>query len=226
MIRQSVSTPVKPKSDKPETYGKVLVVSADASNKQFDLSQADSLKITQLHSPVAALELCQSEQFDLALIDMQIDEPGAIELARSLYQQHGLRTLFVAHDDHFELIHDADDVRPIGLLAGQCSSEYVLVAIRLAIARVQELRALTSRESQLVTALNAEREINTAIGILMERMQLTRTDAFETLRRYARSQRQQMAQIAAKMLQSVNETNELLSLIGVMSIGRPSPKPI
>ena len=225
MTRQSVPPQYRTKSSDSNLQGKLLIVAPDTAGLALaeTLRQAD-LPVDEAESAASALQQCQHEQFELALIDQRLPEPGSLELAKQLRDQFELRCIIVASGGEIESLENAATAGVLGVLSPARDAERLVLAIRIGSARAAELRALRARESQLTTALNAEREINTAIGILMERMQLPRTEAFETLRRYARSQRQQMAQIAGKMLQSVNETNELLSLIAATGFGKPGPK--
>jgi len=85
---------------------------------------------------------------------------------------------------------------------------------------------LRAREQQLTTALSAERDINTAIGLLMDRLQLPRTDAFEALRRYARSQRESVAKIAGDLLSAENRSKELIQSISAAQTGKSAPRSV
>jgi AmiR/NasT family two-component response regulator len=224
MTKQSVPIQHQSKSAK-ESVTKALVVTCNPSHGALtNFKPSDDLQTNVAHTAEAALLLCQQESFDLTVIDFELDS-NPIELARSLRQQFDLRSLFLVQDHHLAHLSNTDDVGAIGFLAGSCNSQHLALAIHIASERARELRTLANRESQLLTALNAEREINTAIGVLMERMQLPRTEAFETLRRYARSQRQQMVQIASKLLLSVNDSHELLALIAATG-SRPGNKPV
>ena len=65
----------------------------------------------------------------------------------------------------------------------------------------------------LTTALEKNREISVAIGIFMERLQLSETDAFETLRAFARSERRKLAQVAQELVRATDRRNELIENI-------------
>ena len=71
------------------------------------------------------------------------------------------------------------------------------------VARAVELRQLRDDKQSLQAALRHNRSIGTAVGLLMERHGLTLTDAFEALRRHARSERRSVAALAADIVDGV-----------------------
>ena len=72
--------------------------------------------------------------------------------------------------------------------------------IATAIARGTELKALRTTRDQLQTALNQERDISIATGMVMVRLDLDRAGAFEFLRRQARSSRRKLGEVAHELI--------------------------
>lgn len=60
---------------------------------------------------------------------------------------------------------------------------------------------------QLGEALQARRETSMAVGIIMERRRLDRRAAFEVLRSRARSQRRRIQDVAADLVNALDELN-------------------
>lgn len=93
--------------------------------------------------------------------------------------------------------------------------------IRAVLPLVREIKAVRAREQELRAALAAERDINTAIGVLMERLQVSRESAFERLRSYARSKRQRVAELSRALLSSAAESQRIAAeLMGTDAIAR------
>ena len=83
----------------------------------------------------------------------------------------------------------------------------VAPAIEAALARGQELRKLRETEANLNVALASGREINIAIGIVMERSRVDRQGAFDILRIHARSQRRKISDVAEEFVKAAEVIN-------------------
>ena len=81
-----------------------------------------------------------------------------------------------------------------------------------ALQRSAEVRELRARLVRMSEALERSRTISMACGVLMERLHLSRQDAFETLRAAARVRRMRLLDSAAGMLTALEAINELGSL--------------
>ena len=81
-----------------------------------------------------------------------------------------------------------------------------------ALQRSAEVRELRARLVRMSEALERSRTISMACGVLMERLHLSRQDAFETLRAAARARRMRLLDSAAGMLTALEAINELGSL--------------
>jgi response regulator NasT len=71
------------------------------------------------------------------------------------------------------------------------------------------LQRLRQSESQLSIALQQNRGISVATGILMERLRLSRGMALEFLRRVTRARRQRMSQVAEDVVKSTEYVNDI-----------------
>lgn len=80
-------------------------------------------------------------------------------------------------------------------------------AIEAALARSAELRTLRATGDQLQTALNENREVSMAVGLIMERRRLGRQQAFDLLRSTARSQRRRIGEVAQELLAAAELLN-------------------
>lgn len=69
-------------------------------------------------------------------------------------------------------------------------------------ARARQESGLQARNDQLQTALDAQREINVAVGIAMMQYRMPRAEAFEFLRTAARKQRRKLPEVAQEIIRS------------------------
>lgn len=213
----------------PRQHGVLIIDPLATLGEAARTCELAGLTVTVVKSAPAALEACAGSGFDLALIDQDIDAQtsgASIALMRSLCEQFELRSIFLATSSNPQPAVALTDCGALGYVVRPIDTAQLLQTIQVGIARALELRALRSREQQLTTALNAERDINTAIGLLMDRLHLPRAEAFEALRRYARSQRESVAKIAGDLLSAVNKSKELIHAISAAQTGKHTARTV
>lgn len=86
---------------------------------------------------------------------------------------------------------------------------------------VGELELLRERTAQLQQALTSRIAVDTAVGVLMERYDLTREDAFDLLRRASRHHRRRIHDLAAEVSASRLERPEIAALLPRFPQARP-----
>ncbi len=155
-----------------------------------------------------ALELCAQQVPDLAILDIRMPGLSGIETARELCERYGIPFIILSAYGESDLVNDAVRQGALGYLVKPLDVTQVLPTIEAALKRAGEFRHLHATEEQLNQALSAGRETSTAVGLLMERHRLSASEAFETLRRFARSQRRKLADVAGELVQAVEAVNE------------------
>jgi response regulator NasT len=98
-----------------------------------------------------------------------------------------------------------DTVKPDLVVMDACLVKPITVnqlvpAIESALARAGDIAKLKELEENLATALARSREISIAIGMLMERYNISAEDAFEILRAHARTTRRRVSDVAQDFL--------------------------
>lgn len=147
-----------------------------------------------------ALQRLSSARPDLAIVDINMPEMSGMELARRLLELGPIPFLFLSSDDRAECVNEANMKGAVAYLVKPLSVKQMMPAIQFGLARSAELRALRQQQSVLAEALDAARDTNQAVGVLMERMRVDRQQAFDVLRRQARSDRRKVRAVAADML--------------------------
>ena len=71
----------------------------------------------------------------------------------------------------------------------------------------QFIKENESRNSRLVDALDVSNVVNVAIGVFMERHHVNRQDAFDIIRKQARSQRRKVDEVADELLTGLDMLN-------------------
>lgn len=150
-------------------------------------------------------DLIASEDPDLSVVVVNDDDEHALDLIEEIceYARGPLIVLLGTHDPSF--VRSAAE-RGIDAFARPQFEQEVQGAIELATKRHGEKARLTEQVEQLESALQRRGTIERAKGILMERHGVDDRQAFELLRRQARSSNRRVLELAL----AVSEGHALL----------------
>jgi len=87
------------------------------------------------------------------------------------------------------------------------------VAICAAAAQARTLASLTERTARLHAAMEGDQTVSTVVGILMERFRLQRAEAYARLRRYSRTERRKVVELATELVASTEELSRTMRAI-------------
>lgn len=99
-------------------------------------------------------------------------------------------------------VQQASAAGALGYLVKPMGVAQMLPMVNAALARARELQALRQNSLQLQTALQAERDVNVAVGIAMMQHRLGRTEAFNLIRNAARKRRIKLSELALEVVQA------------------------
>ncbi|MCG8096452.1 MAG: response regulator [Candidatus Thiodiazotropha taylori] len=171
--------------------------------------QAAGYVVKKATSGKEAIDLCQQTPPDLAVLDMRMPGMDGIELARWLQQNTQIPFIFLTAYGEDNAIEKAVDSGALGYLIKPVDPPQLLAGVKTALQRSAENRLLLQREGQLTEALNGDRTVNTAVGILIEREHMSEQEAFERLRNQARSNQRRLPDLARELVQAVENINKL-----------------
>lgn len=178
------------------------------------LERAD-LSVLEAQNAEDALALAESQNVGLAVLCHNGDFDKALALATELFSRHHIHSALLSMHHTGPAPQDVAASGAIGYLPRSVGSEDFARAVHAMISRAEELTQLRINEERMRAALLAERDINTAIGIVMERLHLSREAAFNHLRAYARSHRMRIVEVSRALFGSTPEcariTAELMS---------------
>lgn len=150
----------------------------------------------------ALIVLASGERPDLAILDVRLAGQSGLHLAERLHRlDHIPFMMFSAYSDP-SIVEEANRHGALGYLVKPLDIPQLVPAIGAALARANDLQDLRSTRLQLQAALDSERDISLAVGITMMQHRLTRREAFELLRKSARSRRCKLAELAAEIIQA------------------------
>lgn len=167
----------------------------------YDVSTAESAE-------EAEMLLASGRRPDLAIVDIRMSGQDGLYLARRLRELDHIPFVMLSAYSEQRMIDQASRHGALGYLVKPLDTPQLLPAIEAALSRANELQSLRETRSQLQAALDAERDISVAIGITMVREQLARQEAFEQLRKTARSQRRKLGEVATEIIRNTPPTNQ------------------
>jgi len=140
-------------------------------------------------------------QPDLALLDVRLPGEDGVTLARELHEAYHLPFLMLSAYGDDATVAQAAQCGALGYLVKPLDPQQLAPMLRTALTRAREQARLQENNQQLQTALDANREINVAVGIAMMQYRLPREEAFALLRQAARGQRRKLAEVAREVVQ-------------------------
>jgi response regulator NasT len=171
------------------------------------LSRAGYIVSTAESVDEAETMLASGERPDLIILDVSMPGRSGLKLAERLCSFDYIPfILLTAHSDQ-EIVEQAATYGALGYLVKPVDIRQLVPTIEAALARATELRGLRKTGQQLQDALESERQISTAIGITMFQYRLDRNDAFELLRKTARSRRCKLVELAVDIIRSSSALN-------------------
>jgi response regulator NasT len=117
---------------------------------------------------------------------------------------------------------DAMHAGASGYFVAPIDPRSVGTAIYAACQRAREFEELQQRAAKLSESLQNDQTVSTVVGILIERYRCQRVEAYERLRRYARSERRKVLEIAAQILATSEDMNRILTAIETVLPGESS----
>jgi two-component system, response regulator PdtaR len=149
-----------------------------------------------------AVELAQTVEPDLAIMDVRMPKLDGIEAARTILAERPIPIVMLTAYGHDELVTRAAEVGVFGYLVKPFREADLMPAIATAQARFSELRDVRQEVDTLADALAARKAIERAKGILMEKERLTEDAAFARLRKASQVSGRPMKVIADAVIQT------------------------
>ena len=187
----------------------LLVVEDDRlvlSNLAEGLEQA-GFAVLRATTGEDAVRVCGKEHPDLVIMDVRLPGLSGIEAARKIHETSETPVFFLSAFDSEDLVKEAVAEGGLGYLVKPVRFNQVLTSIEAALARAADINALKTAAENLGIALQGDRNIGIATGIIMERHRLTAADAFEALRRHARSQQRKLGEVAVEIVSAYEKLN-------------------
>ena len=162
-------------------------------------------RVSEAESAEEAMQACRNNPPDLAVLDIRMHGMSGLELGHWL-AGHGIAFLFLTAYDDKAFVHEAQQAGALGYQVKPVDVPHLIPSLETALARAQDLKKLRESEEKLIATLKDNREVSTAVGLLMERHGLDTEQAFEQLRAQARQQRKKALDVARALLAGENQS--------------------
>lgn len=166
----------------------------------YRISKAESVSQAE-----ALLE--QHELPDMVILDEHMPEREGLALAERLQQLGQIPFIMLTAYADESVVTKAIEAGAVGYLVKPADVTQLIPAIQAGLSRAGDLRELRRGKQHLQEALDADRTISMATGILMDMHCLNQKDAFELLRNNARSQHLKLADLAHQVVKSRESLN-------------------
>lgn len=155
-----------------------------------------------------AEDILAAGDIDLAIFDVRMPGVTGIDLAWRLHDANSeVPFIFLTAYSDDELVEQASEAGAMDYVVKPADPDRLVPAIEAAFARAGDARKLRETGRQLQTALDADRDVSLAIGIMMERRNLGRQEAFELLRGQARTERRKLIDLAREVVLAAEKLN-------------------
>lgn len=151
--------------------------------------------------------LASGDRPDMAILDIRLSGSSGLYLAERLQQLDRIPFVILSAYSDQPMIDQATQLGALGYWVKPMDIPKLVPALEAALARADELQELRVSRQQLQAALDAERNINVAVGITMMQFHLKRNDAFNKLRNAARTQRCKLVDLANEIVQAGEALN-------------------
>jgi len=156
--------------------------------------------VTKASSGEEALAMLDTVKPDLVVMDACLPGISGIETAKQIQQRFGIPAIFLSAYDDPQIVRDAVALGGLSYLVKPITVKQLVPAIESALARAGDITRFKEQEENLAAALKQSREISVAIGMLMERHDVTAEAAFATLRSHARNTQRKTGDVAKDVI--------------------------
>lgn len=144
---------------------------------------------------------------DIAIIDINMPNRSGLELPASLDRLDYIPFIFLTARSEPEVNAEANTLGAMAYLVKPIDSAQLIPAIQTALSRAQDVKNMKSQQQQLQTALDGDRSVSVAIGIIMDQYRISYEEANTMLRNNARSKRIKLVDFATSIIHSRESLN-------------------
>ena len=147
-----------------------------------------------------AVEMVDALRPDVAIFDIKMPGMSGLEAAKIVSDKKICPVVMLTAFSQREIIEQARDAGALAYLVKPFQKTDLVPAIELAIARFAELKSLSGEVAALGAQLEIRKLVDRAKGVLIDKHQMSESDAFSFIQSMAMSQRMKMGDIAEQII--------------------------
>jgi AmiR/NasT family two-component response regulator len=147
-----------------------------------------------------AVEMVEALKPDVAIFDIKMPGMSGLEAAKIVSDKKICPVVMLTAFSQREIIEQARDAGALAYLVKPFQKTDLVPAIELAIARFAELKSLSGEVAALGAQLEIRKLVDRAKGVLIDKHQMSESDAFAFIQSMAMSQRMKMGDIAGQII--------------------------
>ncbi len=147
-----------------------------------------------------AVEMVDALRPDVAIFDIKMPGMSGLEAAKIVSDKKICPVVMLTAFSQREIIEQARDAGALAYLVKPFQKTDLVPAIELAIARFAELKSLSGEVAALGAQLEIRKLVDRAKGVLIDKYQMSESDAFSFIQSMAMSQRMKMGEIAEQII--------------------------
>jgi response regulator NasT len=185
--------------------------------------RAAGFDVVEAFDGPSAFDACMAHTPSLAIMGCPISGSTGVKAVHEITSRTSVPVVLMSAASDEALVHEAIAAGVIAFLLKPVDARQLLPAVRIALQRASDFKALRARAEQLNAALQGGRNVSLAAGLLMATLRIGREEAFERLRRHARSNRIRLEEVASELLRATDEAARLYeSLRHEVPAGKPN----
>jgi len=176
---------------------RILLLDKDVrkANSVYHALYAAEYEVFVESTIASAFEFLNQNSIDLVIINLDIVGKLGIDLARVLRQRYVTPYIVITSNLDDDSLKELIDLGALACLLGSTPANQLLASIEVALSRSADIGILRAANEGLKLLLSEKRKTNIAVGMMMERYKVSRTEAYDSLCSLAKAQQRVLHQI-------------------------------
>ncbi|MBE9516257.1 MAG: response regulator [Proteobacteria bacterium] len=150
---------------------------------------------------------------DLVILDCKMPGMSGPETAQLMLEHEHRPIVMLSGLDDDDMVHGMISKGISAYLVKPMSTSQVAAVVETSLSRFADVKALMRDSENMRTDKDRNRDISTAVGIIMAQAGLSHDKAFDKLRQMARDQQQSLRELANEIVSGLSSSNSIIEKI-------------
>jgi len=188
-----------------------ILVAEDESLIRLDivetLTEAGYEVVAEAGDGEEAIDLANSNEIDLAVLDVKMPKLDGISVASKL-QELSIPVVMLTSFSDSDLVAEASAAGAMAYVVKPFGANDLLPAIQIALSRGQEFIDLENEIADLSERLETRKLLDRAKGLLQQKMKLSEPESYRWMQKASMDRRLTIAQVAETVIKQLGEDEE------------------